>query len=225
MSFLSCNYFSKNRTGKRITIKHVSVSKLPMICEQDGGSFLNLTDSLLFKSKLWPEAIKIIQDSIQHYYLVHTIVSNNCLIDEVIFPKALLEKIDKTQDIDSLKIIISRDFDNIAFKYYGFVYSSNIDLNISIAPDGFGEIGNQRVKIKEDPATKKLFMVTMNGEKISFNGVVPYRNYIADIRFKEQLIIYYTNKRIYSITISSPKSKNASHLARFAETLQEAKSL
>jgi hypothetical protein len=65
----------------------------------------------------------------------------------------------------------------------------------------------------------------MNGEKISFNGVVPYRNYIADIRFKEQLIIYYTNKRIYSITISSPKSKNASHLARFAETLQEAKSL
>ena len=112
LSFLSCNYFSKNQTGKLITIKHVSVSKNPMICEGD-NSLYDLTDSLLFKSKLWPEAIKIIQDSIKYYYLTRSIVSNSCLIDEVIFPRVLLEKFNKPSDIDSLKIIISRDFENM----------------------------------------------------------------------------------------------------------------
>jgi hypothetical protein len=152
-------------------------------------------------------------------------VSNNCLIDEVVFPKALLEKFDKTQDIDSLKIIISRDFDNMTFNTYGFVFSDDIGFYIENKPNGFWEIGNQLVKVKEDAATKKLYLVTKNGEKISFSGVVPFRNYVAEIRFKELLIVYYTNKRVYSITTSSPKAENEAHLVRFAENLQEAKSL
>jgi hypothetical protein len=76
-----------------------------------------------------------------------------------------------------------------------------------------------------EAATKKLYLVTKNGEKISISGVVPFRNYVADIRFKEQLIVYYTNKKIDSISIASPKTENEAHLVRFAENLQEAKSL
>jgi hypothetical protein len=221
LSFLSCNYFSKNQTGKLITIRHVSVSKLPMICEHD-KSFYDLTDSLLFKSKLWPEAIKIIQDSIKYYYLTQSIVSNSCLIDEVIFPGDLLEKFNKPQDIDSLKIIVSRDFENMIFDSYGFFCPNN---DISLKPNGFWEIENQLVEVKEDAVTKKLFLVTMDRQRISFDGVIPMRNYVADIRYKEKLVVYFSNNKIDSIITCSPKAENIAHLARLAENLQEAKSL
>ncbi|HJT73452.1 MAG TPA: hypothetical protein VJ720_05520, partial [Chitinophaga sp.] len=220
-----CNYSSKNQTGKLITIKHVSVAKIPMVCERDNSSFLNLTDSLLFQSKLWPEAIKIIQDSIQYYYHIDSIVSNSTLIDEIIFQKEILEKFDKAKNIDSLKLVISRNFDNIAFDSYGLMSSGNIKLNMSTTYNDFWEIKNQLVKVEEDSATKKLFFVTKNGKKISFSDVVPLRNYVSDIRFKEQLIVYYANKRVDSVSVSSPKVEDASHLTRLAESLQEAKSL
>jgi hypothetical protein len=228
LSFLSCNYFSKDRAGKRIRIKHVSVSRLPMICEGDMGSFKHLTDSLLFKSDLRPEVTQIIRDSIAVYYPTDKIKTSIRLIDEVTFPKVFLENFDKARDVDSIKIIISRIFDNMHFSSYGFLYSNDLkdfSADRSTRYNGYWEIGDELVKIKADAVTKKLYFETRDGKKKSIPGVTPSRMFSADIRFKEKLVVYYTNKEVDSITVVTPQVEHASHVARFAENLEEAKSL
>lgn len=229
LSFLSCNYFYKNSTDRRIQIKHVSVSRITMILEGDTGSIIHLTDSILFKSNLRSEVTQIIKDSIAFYYPAGRGLTSNQLIDEVTFPKPFLENFDKARDLDSVKIVVSRIFDDMAFGSYGLMYSNDLGADFSADRskryDGYWEIGDEVVKIKEDEVTKKLYFETINGEKKSIPGVTPSRMFIADIRYKEKLIVYYTNKEVDSITMVTPKVEHASHLGRFAENLREAKSL
>ncbi|WP_143150711.1 hypothetical protein [Chitinophaga sancti] len=170
-----------------------------------------------------PKVIKSIQDSIHYYYYKDGIVLYKALIDEVIFPKVFLEQFDKAQDVDSVRLIVRRNLDNMAFNSYGFVASyGRVFRQVD---DHYWVVENQVVRVKETPVSKALDLVTKNGKRVMFEGVVPTRMFRSDTRFNEKLIVYYSNKIIDSISVSSPDVKISSHVGRFAENLQEAKSL
>jgi hypothetical protein len=106
------------------------------------------------------------------------------------FSKRFFAEYYKGSQIDSIKIIFTRDLSDMSFDSYGFVAiedGNKIETRVLDWKLGKLEISGNgapfTASVKENPKTKKLFLITDDGDILTYPSIEPVRLYLGPIRF------------------------------------------